>query len=353
MKTIHVSASREYDVIIGAGLLSECGERIAKAVPGAAKAVIVSDSTVAPLYASRVSASLTGAGFACETYIFPAGEASKTLGEWEKILCFLAERRMSRSDVIVALGGGVAGDMAGFAAAAYQRGIRFVQLPTTLLAAVDSSVGGKTAVDLPAGKNLVGAFWQPSLVVCDTDTLATLPRDVWRDGCAEVIKYGVLDGEELFSALEASLPEKLSEELIARCIEIKRDIVAEDEFDTGRRHLLNLGHTAAHAAELLSDYTVSHGSAVAMGLVSMARVCAEQGLCPAADAQRIESLIKKCALPTELPYGADALGKAALADKKREGAKLPLIRINGIGHCAVQSIPAEDYPNWLRQGGAK
>ncbi len=353
MKTIHVSASREYDVVIGAGLLTECGERIAQAVPGAAKAVIVTDSTVAPLYASRVSTSLAEAGLLTETYVFPAGEASKTLREWEKILCFLAEKHMSRSDVLVALGGGVAGDMAGFAAAAYQRGIRFVQLPTTLLAAVDSSVGGKTAVDLPAGKNLVGAFWQPSLVLCDIGTLSTLPPDIWRDGCSEVIKYGVLDGEELFSALEASLPEKLPEELIARCIEIKRDIVAEDEFDTGRRHLLNLGHTAAHAAELLSDYTVSHGSAVAMGLVSMARACANRGTCPAGDAQRIESLVRKCSLPTELPYGADALGKAALSDKKREGATLPVIRIDGIGHCAVQSIAAEDCPNWLRQGGAK
>lgn len=353
MKTIHATASREYDVVIGAKLLDECGERIAAAVPGAEKAVICTDSTVHPLYAERVAASLKAAGFAVLEYVFPAGERSKTLDTWQKILCFLAENRVSRSDVVIALGGGVVGDMAGFAAACYQRGVPLVQIPTTLLAAVDSSVGGKTAVDLPAGKNLVGAFWQPSLVLCDTGTLQTLPEAVRRDGCAEIIKYGVLDGEALFSALENSLPDTISEDILARCVEIKRDIVAADEFDTGARRLLNLGHTAAHAAELLSDYSLSHGSAVAMGLCAMARACAVRGLCTAEDAARIEALIKKCGLPTELPYTAEALAAAALSDKKRAGSTLPIITIEGLGHCSVRKIGASDYTAWLSQGGAK
>ena len=243
--------------------------------------------------------------------------------------------------------------MVGFAAACYQRGVRLVQIPTTLLAAVDSSVGGKTAVDLPAGKNLIGAFWQPSLVICDTDTLQTLPDTVRRDGCAEIIKYGVLDGAALFSRLENSLPDEIPEDILARCVEIKRDIVAADEFDTGARHLLNLGHTAAHAAELLSDYSLSHGSAVAMGLCSMARACAARGLCTEEDAARIEALIKKCGLPTELPYTAEALANAALSDKKRAGSTLPIITIEALGRCTVRKIAASDYAEWLRQGGAE
>ena len=353
MKTIHVTASREYDVVVGAGLLGECGRLIAAAVPGAEKAVVYTDTTVFPLYAGRVTESLRAAGFTVLQDYFLAGEGSKTLRNWERILRFFTENRVSRSDVVVALGGGVVGDMVGFAAACYQRGVRLVQIPTTLLAAVDSSVGGKTAVDLPAGKNLIGAFWQPSLVICDTDTLQTLPDAVRRDGCAEIIKYGVLDGETLFSKLEKSLPDEIPEDILARCVEIKRDIVAADEFDTGARHLLNLGHTAAHAAELLSDYSLSHGSAVAMGLCSMARACAVRGLCAEEDAARIEALIKKCGLPTELPYPAEALAKAALSDKKRAGSTLPVITVEELGRCAVQKIGASDYAGWLRQGGAR
>lgn len=353
MKTIHVKASREYDVVIGAGLLGECGQRIAAAVPGAEKAVVYTDTTVFPLYAKRVTDSLKAAGFTVLPASFSAGERSKTLPNWEKILHFFAENRVSRSDVVIALGGGVVGDMVGFAAACYQRGVRLVQIPTTLLAAVDSSVGGKTAVDHPEGKNLIGAFWQPSLVLCDTDTLQTLPADVRRAGCAEIIKYGVLDGETLFAELERNLPDTVSEDILARCVEIKRNIVAGDEFDTGARHLLNLGHTAAHAAELLSDYSLPHGEAVAMGLVSMARACAVRGLCSGETAARIEGLVKKCSLPTDLPYTADALAKAALSDKKRAGSTLPVITVEGLGRCAACKIDAFSYIEWLRQGGAR
>ena len=351
MKTIHVTASREYDVCIGPGLLDECGERIA-AVTGKRTAAVVTDSTVAPLYADKVCASLERAGFDLCRTVFPAGEASKTLATYADILGFLAERRLTRSDIVVALGGGVTGDMAGFAAATYLRGVRFVQLPTTLLAAVDSSVGGKTAVDLPAGKNMAGAFCQPSLVLCDTDVLAALPEDVFRDGCAEAVKTGVLAGEALFSLLESGAPRDRLEEIVARCVEYKRSIVAEDEFDTGKRRLLNLGHTVGHAVELCSGYGVSHGKAVSMGLAAMALACAHRGLCARKTAERIVSALEKNGLPAALPYETRALTEAAMSDKKREGSRLPLVVIEDIGRCRTETVPAAELETWLREGGA-
>ena len=351
MKTIHVTASRDYDVLVGPGLLRACGPRIA-AVTGACTAAVITESTVAPLYLDAVCASLAEAGFSVIRYVFPAGEESKTLSTYGSVLSFLAENRLTRSDILVALGGGVTGDMAGFAAATYQRGIRFVQLPTTLLSMVDSSVGGKTAVDLPAGKNMAGAFWQPSLVLCDTDALSTLPESVYRDGCAEIVKTGVLAGERLFSAVEKGVDPSRREEIIAACVEFKRSIVAEDEYDTGKRHLLNLGHTAGHAAERLSDYSISHGRAVAMGLGTVVRACARRGLCPADTAERILSALERSGLPTALPYAPKDLAAAALADKKREGDRLPLIVIRGIGDCRIETIPGGEFEIWLQDGGA-
>jgi len=348
---IHVPASRGYDVRIGAGLLESCGEHIA-AVTGACTAAVISESAVAPLYADIVCNSLTAAGFRTVRYVFPAGEASKTLSTYGDVLNFLAESRLSRTDILVALGGGVVGDLAGFAAATYQRGIRFVQIPTTLLAAVDSSVGGKTAVDLPGGKNMAGAFAQPSLVLCDPAVLATLPPAAVRDGCAEIIKTGVLSGEALFAALEETPIPAQTEDVIARCVAFKRDVVAEDEFDTGKRRILNLGHTAGHAVELCSDYTISHGHAVAMGLALIVRAAGQKGLCPARDAGRIVSLLERYGLPTACPYGAETLAAAAMADKKRQGSRLPLIVPHGIGDCRIEPIPAEDFIGWLRAGGA-
>ena len=351
MKTIHVTASRSYDVCIGPGLLRECGARIV-AEAGVGIAAVVTESTVAPLFAETVCASLEKAGFSVVRYVFPAGEASKTLSTYGDILNFLAEHRLTRADLLVALGGGVVGDMAGFAAATYLRGIPFVQLPTTLLAAVDSSVGGKTAVDLPAGKNMAGAFCQPSLVLCDTDTLQTLPGDALRDGFAEMVKTGVLAGEELFSALERESLAAAGEETISRCVEYKRSIVAEDEFDTGKRHLLNLGHTVGHAVELCSRYTVSHGKAVAMGLAAMGRACARRELCRPETAERIAAVLERAGLPTSLPFGAEALAAAAMSDKKREGNRLPLIVVEGIGRCRIETISEGEFTDWLREGGA-
>ena len=256
MNAVTVRASRQYDILIGQGLLPTLGAE-AKKLGKAQKICVVSESSVYPLYGAAAEESLKSAGFSVVSYVFPAGEESKNGQVFLDLLNFLAENRLTRSDLIVALGGGVVGDLAGFAAASYLRGIRFIQVPTTLLAAVDSSVGGKTAIDLPAGKNLAGAFCQPSLVLCDTDTLNSLPLDIFRDGCAEVIKYGVLYDTKLFAHLEEKGLSFDREAVITRCVELKRDVVMEDEFDTGARMKLNLGHTVGHGVEAKSHFAIS------------------------------------------------------------------------------------------------
>ena len=354
MRTIHVTASRSYDVHIGPGLLSSLGDRLAPLVKGRT-AALISESTVAPLYGAPVRSALEEAGFTVESFVFSAGESSKTMAVYGEILNFLSERRLSREDVLVALGGGVTGDMGGFAAATYQRGIPFVQVPTTLLSAVDSSVGGKTAVDLPAGKNLAGAFWQPSLVLCDTDALRTLPKRQIRSGTAEVVKCAVLSSESFFRALEEGTPEETGEDVIARCVACKRDIVAEDEYDTGRRHLLNLGHTVGHAAELCCGFDLLHGEAVAVGLSVIARAAAIRGICSRAAAERILALLDRTGLPTELPnnglYTRDRILSGMLSDTKRQGATLKLVVPEQIGRCRIEPVPVEELPGWLRDGG--
>ena len=350
MKTIHVSASKEYDVLIGAGLLARAGEEIRK-VSSAKKVAIVSDDTVWCHYGEMVERSLTESGFAAVHFTFPAGEESKTLATYGEILNFLAENRLTRSDLIVALGGGVTGDMAGFAAATYLRGIDYVQIPTTLLAAVDSSVGGKTGVDLPAGKNLAGCFHQPSLVLCDVHTFGTLPRQQFRCGMAEVIKYGVLGDEDFFESLAA--PTLGMTELIARCVGMKRDIVAEDEFDNGCRRLLNLGHTIGHAVEKCCSFTLSHGDAVAVGMVTVTRAAVKRGICDESVLRRLTEMLQRFDLPVETERTAEELFSAALADKKMSGGTLHLIVPEEIGRCRVEPIPAEELMDWLREGGVQ
>ncbi|MBQ6312177.1 MAG: 3-dehydroquinate synthase, partial [Lachnospiraceae bacterium] len=263
MKKIRIQAGRPYTVMVGEGLRTQAGKMIADTLPEAASTAIISDSNVAPLYLEQIKDTIEQAGLSVYSKVIPAGEASKNLSVYSEILSFLAEQKLTRSDVIIALGGGVVGDLAGFAAATFLRGVPYVQIPTSLLAMVDSSVGGKTAVDLPAGKNLAGAFYQPSVVICDPEVLHTLPDSYLRDGCAEVIKYGVLEDEMLFSRLmtEGICFDRVS--VISRCIEIKAHYVAEDEFDQGLRQKLNLGHTFGHAIEASSHFAVTHGQAVA------------------------------------------------------------------------------------------
>ena len=235
------------------------------------------------------------------------------------LLNHLAAMEVTRSDLIVALGGGVVGDLAGFAASCYLRGIRYVQVPTTLLAAVDSSVGGKTAIDLEAGKNLVGAFWQPSLVLCDVDVLNTLSSDIFRDGCAEVIKYAVLYDPALFDELMRTGMDFDRVAVITRCVEWKRDVVADDEFDTGSRMKLNLGHTIGHGVEAKSEFTISHGQGVAIGMAIVIRAAVKFGMCDLYTCDKVLHILKRFQLPTHAPYNSEQIYNYTLSDKKRTG----------------------------------
>ncbi len=348
MKTVTVNASRSYEVKIGRGLLKHLGRELSSLCKGTA--AVISDSNVFPLYGQAARESLEQAGFSVICYVFPAGEEHKTGQTYLKILDFLAENRLTRSDLLIALGGGVVGDITGFAAATYLRGIAYVQVPTTLLAAVDSSVGGKTAIDLPSGKNLAGAFYQPSLVLCDPDTLSSLPGEIFLDGCAEVIKYGVLYDEDLFSTLSQAGADFDREAVIARCVALKRDVVAQDEFDTGARMKLNLGHTVGHGVEAGSNFTLSHGKAVAIGMAIISRSSAQMGICSQETAGRIVALLQQFGLPTETGLSAEELFRYCLSDKKRAGGTVHLILPEKIGFCRIAPTPVSQLQSVIEAG---
>ncbi len=349
MKTITVSASRQYQVLIGSRLLQSLGSECAK-VCKIGTAAVISDSNVFPLHGQAAIDSLEHAGYQVVHFVFPAGESSKNGQVFLQILNFLAENRLTRSDCIIALGGGVVGDMAGFAAATYLRGISYIQVPTTLLAAVDSSVGGKTAIDLDAGKNLAGAFYQPSLVLCDLDTLLTLPEDTFRDGCAEVIKYGILYDPALFAHLETYGLSFHREDVIARCVALKRDVVMEDEFDTGARMRLNLGHTIGHGVEAQSNFTLSHGKAVAIGTAIVTRAAANTDVCPEDSKDRILKVLESFSLPTATNLTSEALLDFALSDKKRLGGTVNLIIPERIGYCRIVPTPVSQLQTFIQAG---
>ncbi|MBO5355613.1 MAG: 3-dehydroquinate synthase [Clostridia bacterium] len=349
MKTVTVRASRTYDVQIGSGLLQSAGASLQALFPTPRKVMVVSDDTVRALWGDLLIASLESAGYTVFEFVFPHGEASKTAATIVSLWEALAKTNLTRTDFVAALGGGVVGDMAGFAAATYLRGIPFVQFPTTLLAMVDSSVGGKTGADLAIGKNLIGAFHQPSAVFCDTDTLQTLPDNIFADGCAEVIKYGYINDPELLEMLKKPFADA-PDEIIAHCVADKRDLVEADERDTGARQLLNLGHTAGHAIEMLSDFTISHGSAVAIGMVLMAKAAVAAGLCEKDVPTHIEAMLKAYHLPTECPYGADALAKVALSDKKRKGGSITLVLPDKIGNSRLYPVPADTLCEFFKGG---
>ena len=351
MTTITVKASRTYDITVGAGLLDTVGARLAALLPPPRTVMLVSDDCVFPLYGARTKASLEAAGYTVSTFVFPNGEASKNTETLAALWSAMAEVPLTRSDLAVALGGGVVGDLTGFAAATYLRGIACYQIPTTLLAMVDSSVGGKTAVDLPEGKNLCGAFSQPIGVLCDTDVLDTLTPAIFADGMAEVIKYGYLGDPTLLERLEADIGQEL-EYVIARCVADKRDVVEEDEQDNGRRQLLNLGHTGGHAVERLSNFTVSHGSAVAIGMLLAARAAAAMGLAEDSLPSHVEAMLKRYNLPTVCPFSAEALAAASLSDKKRRGNTITLVLPTTVGKSVLYKVPTSELAALFLKGGA-
>ena len=349
VQTIPVKTRPPYAVSIGPGLLRECGDRVREVIPPC-HAAVITDSTVGPMYLNTVTASLSAAGYTVSVCTFPAGEGSKNMETLSSILEFLAEERLTRTDCVAALGGGVTGDMAGFAAAVYLRGIRYVQLPTTLLSAVDSSVGGKTAIDLRTGKNLAGAFLQPAAVLCDTGCLKTLPPAVFADGAAEAVKTGVLCDESLFALFETGTLTAAPEEVVARCVAYKAGVVERDEREQGERKLLNLGHTVGHAIEKCSGYAIPHGHAVAAGLAIMARSAENLGWTAEPVAERICGALSALHLPTAAEYSPEALAEAALSDKKRAGDSITIVVPEKIGRCALKRLPVTELLPVIRAG---
>ena len=349
MKRIDVKASGCYSILVGRGLYEGLGELIKENFPKCQKILLLSDEKVFSLYGETVGAELS-ASFSLSTFLVPQGEDSKSLSNYCALLESMAQEQFKRSDLLVALGGGVIGDLGGFAAASYLRGIDFVGLPTTLLAAVDSSVGGKTAVNLAAGKNLAGAFHQPGLVVMDTESLESLERETLKDGCGEVLKYAVLKDAALFERLKRDKDYVKSEECIARCIEIKKEYVEEDEFDRGVRQFLNLGHTVGHAIEKRSNYACSHGKAVALGMAVMARCACSLGILEKEGLSDILSLLCDFGFETRSPYTAEELLPLMLSDKKRMGGNITLVLPEKIGNCVLYELDVKELGDFVKKG---
>lgn len=350
-KTVDVSlGARSYVIEIGTGLLQQCGKKIGALVNGR-QAAIVTDSNVGPLYANMVKTSLEQQGFAVTVISIPAGESSKSWEQAERILTVLLEKQFHRDACVIALGGGVVGDLAGFVSSIYQRGIAFFQIPTSLLAQVDSSVGGKVAVNHRLGKNMIGSFYQPKLVLIDMDTLQTLEQRHWQNGLAEVVKYGVIYDAAFFQYLQEHTTELVSRqleeagEMIARCCQLKAEVVALDEKENGVRAKLNYGHTIGHGLELAGHYQgYLHGEAVAVGMVLAARYAAECGMCAASLEQKIAALLQAFHLPVEVEptLSMDEILQGMLLDKKVQDGQLVFILPEAIGNVTIiKGVPQE------------
>ncbi|CAK8714121.1 3-dehydroquinate synthase [Candidatus Electrothrix gigas] len=340
---------RSYPIIIRSGVLADIGSDLRQRKIGT-KYGIIADDTVAKLYGKQCMQSLQAAGIQSELIIFSHGEVNKTMATVATLASELAQQGFDRSDALIALGGGVTGDITGFLAAIYMRGIPFVQVPTTLLSQVDSSVGGKTGVDLPEGKNLVGVFYQPKIVYIDTDVLHTLPLDELRGGLAEVIKYGVIHDADFFSFLaqerEAvfALQQDTLTRLIARCCEIKAWVVEQDEREGGLRRILNFGHTIGHAVEAASDFQLIHGKAVAIGMCAVADLAVQTGYLQEGDAQAIKKLIEQYELPITIPTDLDrkVIKKYILNDKKTVAGRVFYVLPQGIGKVMITDQVSQD-----------
>ncbi len=355
MKQLTVALpGREYDILIEKGLLDRAGEYCRKVLPKAHRLAVVTDSNVAPLYLERLTNSLEGAGFAVKGITVPAGESSKSMEMLGYLYDEMLSFGLSRTDAVVALGGGVVGDLAGFAAATVLRGVDYVQIPTTLLAQVDSSVGGKVAIDLPAGKNLAGAFWQPRLVLMDPECLHTLSDKIFSDGMAEVIKYGCIRDEEFFRCLDrcggrAGVMEHI-EQVLYTCCDIKRQVVLCDERDTGERMVLNFGHTVGHAFELAGHYEDwTHGQGVAAGMLWATRLGECMGITPAGTQQTIRGVLEKYDLPTHIPCPWDTMVEAIGLDKKRAAGGISFVLLERMGWAVPVKMQTKQLLDDLKQ----
>lgn len=348
MKTVRVDTQKKYEILIGSSILSFVGQFSVEKT-GKGKALVVTDDIVNELYSDTVCDSLKKAGYSVYKYVFVNGEKSKTFENYLKILQFLYDNQFTRSDCVFALGGGVVGDIAGFCAATFLRGIKFIQVPTTLLAAVDSSVGGKTAVNFNDSKNAVGAFYQPDAVFCDYSVLDSLNEINFADGMAEIIKCGVICDKPLFDSLENPTKPQL-EKIITRCIEIKRDVVLHDEFDTGIRNVLNLGHTFGHAIEKCSKHEITHGHAVSIGMAIMTKAAVKKGICKQETLDRLLYMLEKYKLPVSTKFNSDEIFDAVLSDKKRDGNKINLIVPEKIGSVKVLNVSLEEAKSFLFAG---
>lgn len=344
--TVHTA--KPYRILIEHGCLGRTGEEAARIFPRGTKAVVVTDSNIGAIYADSIVSSLSASGFQPSVFTFPAGEEHKRLSVISDLYAAFSERELTRSDFVVALGGGVTGDMAGFAAATYLRGIRFLQIPTSLLAQIDSSVGGKTGVDLPQGKNLAGAFHQPSLVLIDPDTLSTLPPPFFADGMGEAVKYGCIRDRALFGRIARGGAKEDVEPIIVRCVDIKRELVERDERDFGDRMLLNFGHTFGHALEKLHGYKgLTHGEAVGIGMVLMTRCGEAAGLTEPGTSEQISSALQTYGLPVSDEADANRIAETARLDKKSRGDKINLVLLRKIGDGFLHPVPLEGLGRFM------
>lgn len=347
MKKLTVNVGKSYDILIEKGILQNAGEYV-KTVSNANKICLISETNVYPIYGDKIKKSLEDAGYQVYTFIFEAGEASKKPATVIEMVEFMAQNELTRKDLVVALGGGVTGDMAGFAASIYLRGIDFVQIPTSLLAQVDSSVGGKTAVDLPQGKNLCGAFHQPILVLIDPNTLDTLSPHFFSDGLAEAIKMGCIKNASLFDKIKNQDAHDIIDEIIYECDALKAGVVERDEKENGERALLNFGHTAGHAIEKLHNFTtISHGEAVGIGMVLISKAGEANGITKSGTADEIAEVLKKYNLMTSDSHALADIVTAMNADKKRTATAINFTLIRSIGDSFNQKITYEDIPNFF------
>ena len=349
MKKVKVSlGDRAYDILIGPGLLEEAVHYIAEGCSG--QAMVVSDETVWRLHGMTLAGALKAENIPFNTFLVPPGEGSKSLPVLAKALNTFAESGLGRDGLVIAFGGGVVGDLAGFAASVWMRGVRYLQVPTTLLAMVDSSVGGKTAVNLAAGKNLAGTFWQPAMVAADTDLLETLPKREWCSGMAEMVKYGALFSPPLFEELAAPPDAARLPELVEACCTLKSATVLADERDTGRRMLLNFGHTFGHAVEKLGSFAqYNHGEAVAIGMVLAAAAGEWTGVTAPCCKARIEMVLSAHGLPTSCPFSASDMLRSMVHDKKAHGGGVDLILLEDIGKARVVWHTEEELDALLKE----